>query len=206
MTLIGASCRRLCLAADAVGYGRRDDYLQQDTQRYLMEVLDWAAEAAGLHRGTWNRQAAGDGELAVLPQDEQESHVVDGFVRHLDAALSRRNRILRPDARLRLRVAMHFGRLMAGDNGFAGPGPVEVARMVNSAPLRAAIDAVPDANLALLVSDTIYRDTIEPLHTTLNPAAFRKVLVQEKEFEANAWLWVPWHDACRAEQPAGQGK
>lgn len=196
MMPIGAS-RRLCVAADVVGYSRIGDHGQRDAQRYLIEVLDSAGSAAGLRRGIWDRQHAGDSELAVLPQDEPESVVVDDFIRQLEAALARHNRPFRPDARLRLRVALHFGRLMPGDTGFAGPGPVEVTRMVNSSPLRAAMIAAPDANLALLVSSSIYQDTIEPQHTTLRPAEFRKVHVSEKEFHADAWLWVPGYDTGR---------
>jgi hypothetical protein len=203
MTSIGASRRRLCVAADAVGYGRGDDYQQLATQRYLIEVLNSAGTAAGLHRLTWHCQPAGDAELAVLPEDEPESVVVDGFIRELDTALTRHNRPLRPEARLRLRVAVHFGRLMPGNNGFAGPGPVEVSRLLNSGPLRAAIAAAPEANLALLVSGSVYRDTIEPQHTTLRPADFRQVHVAEKEFEADAWLWVPGYDTARLPLPDG---
>src|SRR6185503_11726553 len=90
--------------------------------------------------------------------------------------------------------AVRFGRLMPGGNGFAGPGPVEVSRMLTSAPLREAIAAAPAANLAMLVSDNIYNDTIEPLHTTYRPHEFREVRVAEKEFKANGWLWVPGYD------------
>jgi class 3 adenylate cyclase len=198
MTPIGPSCRRLCVAADAVGYGRGGDYLQLAIQRHLIEVLNEAAGKAGLSRVTWDRQPSGDAELAVLPADEPESVVVDEFVRQLDAALARHNRPLRPEAWLRLRVAVHFGPVMAGDNGFAGPGPVAVSRLVNSEPLRAAMVQAPEANLALLVSGDIYRDTIEPQHTTLRPADFRKVHVTAKEFDADAWLWIPGYVGARS--------
>jgi hypothetical protein len=179
------------VAADAVGYGKGTDYQQMSVQQHLVEVLNTAAEAANLHRITWDRQQAGDAELAVLPEDEPEAVVVDLFVRQLDVALARHNLLLRPEVRLRLKVAIHFGRFTPGHNGFAGPGPVEVSRLLNSRQLRAAMIAVPAANLAMMVSSSIYRDTIEPLHTTLRPAEFHPVHIIEKEFEADAWLWIP---------------
>jgi hypothetical protein len=191
MTQVGVSCRRLFVAADAVGYGKVTDYQQVSVQQHLVGVLSAAAGAANLRRVDWECQQAGDAELAVLPENEPESVVVDDFVRQLDAALARHNRWLVPEAWLRLRVAIHFGRYLPASNGFAGPGPVEVSRLLNSDVLRKAMIESPSANLALLVSGNIYRDTIEPLHTTLRPADFRKVRVAEKEFEEDAWLWVP---------------
>ncbi|MBP2322149.1 hypothetical protein JOF56_002534 [Kibdelosporangium banguiense] len=191
MKPVGPSRRRLLVAADAVGYGRWHDYQQLAIQRHMIDILDYAAAMSKLRRGTWERQAVGDGELAVLPEDEPEHIVVDTFIRQVDVALARHNTLLLPEARLRLRFAVHFGRIMPGDNGYAGPGPVEVSRMLNSAPLRRAIAEIPEANLALMVSGNIFKDTIEPLHTTLRPAEFYRVHVMEKEFEADAWLWIP---------------
>jgi hypothetical protein len=201
MTSNGVSRRQLLVAVDAVGYGRGDDYQQLATQRYLIETLNSAGERAHLQRPAWQRQPGGDAEFAVLPADEPEAVVVDDFIRHLDTALTRHNRPLITEARLRLRIAVHFGRLIPGDNGFAGPGPVEVARLLNSVPLRTAIAAAPDANLALLVSSTVFQDTIKPQHTTLRPADFCKVHVAEKEYEADAWLWVPGHDSSQLSSP-----
>jgi hypothetical protein len=180
---------------DAKGYSTRIDIDQQELQRAIVAVCDAAARAAALHRDAWHRQGTGDGELAVLPAEEQEDVVVDHYVRELVAELDRYNGRLLPSARLRLRVAIHFGRLSKGSIGHAGPAPIAVARLVDSAILHAALAAAPGADLALLVSAPVFDDTIATLGTTLRPVDFRRVRVTHKEFSEDAWLWVPGHDA-----------
>jgi hypothetical protein len=160
-------------------------------QRAIVAVCDAAARAAGLRRDTWDRQGNGDGELAVLPPDEAEELVVDRYVRELDAELGRYNGRHVVEARLRLRVAVHFGRLSRASIGHAGPAPIAVARLIDSEILRTALAQAPEANLALLVSASVFDDTIASLATTLRPADFRRVAVAEKEFVEDAWLWVP---------------
>ncbi len=183
------------MAVDAKGYSTRIDIDQQELQRAIVAVCGAAARAADLHRDAWHRQGSGDGELAVLPPDEPEDVVVDHYVRELVAELDRYNGRLIPEARLRLRVAIHFGRLSTGSIGHAGPAPVAVARLVDSAILRKALAAAPAADLALLVSASVFEDTVATLGTTLRPIDFRRVRVTHKEFAEDAWLWVPGHDA-----------
>lgn len=193
---------------DARGYSVRSDVDQQEVQRGILAVCDRAARAAGLQRESWIRQGTGDGELAILPSDEPEEVVVDHYVREIDAELRRYNGRLRPMARIRLRVAVHFGRLSRASNGHAGPAPIAVARLIDSAVLRAALTEAPAANLALLVSAPVFDDTVASLATTLRPSDFQRVRVEEKEFTEDAWLWVPGHDMHTEHRSAvaGQGK
>src|SRR5436190_24223473 len=120
--------RRFCVSVDAQGYGDRDDQRQRALQDGLIKVLSEAADGARLNRDRWHKQPNGDGEVALLPEvnPEPEPRVVDDYVRELDNALSRHNRDLRPEARLRLRVAMHFGVAQLGKNGYTGRAPVDV--------------------------------------------------------------------------------
>ncbi|MGB3440859.1 MAG: hypothetical protein WBA97_19090 [Actinophytocola sp.] len=160
----------------------------------MVSVAGTAARAAGLYRGDWITQDGGDSEFAVLPSMEPEVVVVDRYVRELTAELHRYNDRLRPEARLRLRVAMHFGPLSPAELGHAGPAPVAVARLLDSGVLRAALAEVVPANLALLLSERIYTDTVASLATTWRPDEFRQVRVHQKEFDEPAWLCVPGHD------------
>lgn len=180
---------------DAKGYSSRADVDQQEVQRAIVAVCEAAGWAAGLRRDTWQRQGTGDGELAVLPAEEPEDVVVDRYVRELVAELDRYNGRLLPQARLRLRVAIHFGRLSSGSIGHAGPAPIAVMRLIDSTILRAALAEATGADLALLVSARVFDDTIATFATTLRPVDFRRVRVTVKEFSEDAWLWVPGHDA-----------
>ncbi|MEV6619795.1 hypothetical protein AB0M83_18490 [Amycolatopsis sp. NPDC051106] len=191
MAQMGEVSRRLCLAADARGYGRGNDLHQISIQRYLLEVMCDAAESVGLDRVHWHRQQGGDSEFAVLPAGTSEKVVVDQFVRELAACLARHNSMLREELRLRLRLAIHFGRVVPAANGHAGPALVELARILDSSELHAVLDANPAEDIAVALSDRVYEDTIQPGHTTHRAQDFRRVTIAKKEYTGTAWLWSP---------------
>jgi hypothetical protein len=190
---------------DARGYGGSDDLRQDEIQKLLPAVLDAAADRADLHRAAWARQPAGDGELAVLPDNESEPAVVDDYVRELHAALGRKNRNLRPELRLRLRLAIHHGMAKPAQMGYAGQGVVEVSRLADSAIAKAALEA-SGADLVVILSRRVFEDTVEQAHTSLAADHFRRVRVRNKELCEDAWLYVPGCDVWTldlADVPAG---
>jgi class 3 adenylate cyclase len=153
-----------------------------------------AAEAAQLIRRSWFKQSVGDEELALLPSTEPEPRVVDDFVRELDAALRRHNSGLEPGHRLRLRVGIHYGVAFPAPNGLAGQAVVAVSRLVDCGPLRAAIAAADEANMALILSRRVYEETVQQGHTSHRPEEFRRVSVRLKEYSGEAWIRVPGAD------------
>lgn len=185
--------RYLCLSTDVQGYGRRPDRDQSITQDVLLRLLSAAADAAGLSRRSWHRQGSGDGEVALLPPAEPEGLVLDEFVRAIGLLLLRYNHDHRPDDRIRLRLAVDHGPVRLAANGFAGRPVVAVCRLVNAQVVRAAL-AAARADLAVVVSSRIYTDLVLGGHTSVLPADFRLVSVQEKEFRESAWLRVPGVD------------
>ncbi|WP_229852196.1 hypothetical protein [Streptomyces albospinus] len=126
--------------------------------------------------------------------DGTEPRLVDDLVRHLVSELREYNGLRVPAARLRLRAAIHHGPVELADNGFAGTAVVATSRLLSSRYLYEALKVHDAADLALLLSDDVYRSTVAGGHTTLSVADFRRVTVREKEYEATAWLQVPGHD------------
>jgi hypothetical protein len=191
--------RFVALSIDAQGYGRAHDQGQISIQDELLDVLSAAATAAGLDRGTWHRQGKGDEELALIAAGEPntESRVVDDFVRELATVLFRRNYDRPVDGRFRLRLAVDHGFARPASNGFAGRPVVVVSRLVGCRPLRQAMAAAPDANLAVILSRQVYIDLVLGGHTRLRAADFLRVSVSEKEFTDQAWLRVPGVDVHR---------
>ncbi|MEV6398548.1 hypothetical protein AB0M39_27875 [Streptomyces sp. NPDC051907] len=176
---------------DAMSYGRNNDRRQSEIQHDLPRITARAAAGAGLDRSRWQIQRKGDEELAVLPMDGTEPRLVDDFIRHLVSELGQYNSLRTPEARMRLRAALHHGPVELADNGFAGSTVVTTARLLSSRPLYDALKANESADLAVLLSDDVYRSTVAGGHTTLSAADFQRVAVQEKEYEAGAWLRVP---------------
>jgi len=197
--------RRLLISVDARGYGASDDRRQSAIQKALLDLLDEAAARATLARRTWLRQAAGDGELSVLPETEPEPCVVDDLVRELSAALTLHNEDFHADARLRLRIAIHHGVAIRAANGFSGQGVVVVSRLVDSRPLRTALQ-ISGADLAVILSRRVFLDTVVQRHTSLRAADFRKVRIQNKEYNEDAWIRVPGADIHALELPEGDGQ
>ena len=182
--------RHLLVAVDAAGYGGGNDQEHCALQSGLTAVLDESAERAGLKRSTWQRQSLGDGELAILPHSEPEPVVVDEYLNRLDEALAAHNAATPARRRIRLRVAIHFGTAMPADNGYAGQGVVAVSRLVDSAPVRNALAAVPKANLALILSRQVFDDVVRQGHVSSAETEFTKVRVQVKEYQDEAWVKV----------------
>ncbi|MFE6777210.1 hypothetical protein [Streptomyces sp. NPDC057702] len=186
-----------CLALDVQAYGANNDRRQSDIQHDLPRLLSRAALTAGVDRSRWQTQAQGDGHLAVLPMDGSEPRVVDDYLRHLAAALAEHNRTRVPEARMRLRAAVHHGPVEIADNGFAGQAVVTTCRLRDATPLRRALAAAPAADLVLGLSNSVFQTTVAGGHTTLRAEAFRQVTVDEKEYRALAWVWLPGHDVHR---------
>jgi hypothetical protein len=186
--------RQLCLAVDAASYGRLDSVAQYDTQTLLADVLSEAAANAGLDRTRWLSQAQGDGELSLIPPDQPEPQVVDGFIRELDAVLGQRNFGRKPGACLKLRAALDFGEAYEAPMGFAGEAVVATARLLASSQLHQALAA--GTHLAVALSPLVYR-TVANRHTSIDPQQFTRTEVTEKEYCGEAWIRVFPHPADR---------
>ena len=186
--------RSLLVCCDLRSYGSADDLLQRELQELLVRSLDRAGKAAGLDRTAWRRQAKGDEEWAVLPAETPEGDVVDRYVRALDAELAATNRYRVPEARLRMRMAIHFGTTVEGANGYPGQDAVLVSRLLNSEPAHAALEQSPNSSLVVVLSDSLFTSLVAARHTTLRPEDFRRVDVRVKTFRGHGWMWLPSGD------------
>lgn len=194
--------RSLLVCCDLRSYGSADDQLQRELQELLVRSLDRAGAAAGLDRSTWRRQAKGDEEWAVLPASTQDGDVVDRYVRALDTELASVNRYRVPHAKLRMRMAIHFGTTVEGANGVPGQDAVLVSRLLDSEAAHAALEQ-SDADLVVVLSDTLFTSLVAAGFTTLRPDHFRKVDVRVKAFVGVGWMWMPGGDvhALRLDPP-----
>lgn len=194
-----------CIALDVQAYGSNTDRRQSDIQHDLPRILAQAAHGAGLDRSGWRIQAKGDEELAVAPLDGTEPRIVDDYIRRIVSELRAYNRIRVRESHIRVRAAVHHGPVEIADNGFAGRAVVTTCRLLNSAPVRTALNSAERADLVLVLSDEVYRGTVAGGHTTFDKDTFRKISVTGKELRTDAWLWVPRHDVHRLDLGPGTG-
>lgn len=190
----------LCLSVDVQRYGKNDDVGQSVVQHDLLAVLDQAGERAGVDRNKWSRQGQGDEELSLIPSDIGATRVIDRFCLELANVLREHNaRGDRP--LLRLRLAIDAGPTALADNGYAGRPVVGVSRLVGSRPLRGALETDDRADLAVMLSNTVYQDWVDGGHCSVERRWFRPVLVSEKEYVGEGWIWLPTPDGTPDTEP-----
>lgn len=192
---------RFVIGVDIQRYSTRILRRQGLLRERLDRILTTAADKAGISRTEWHRMDTGDGELAVLPADVDLLAVVRRFVSELDLLLADHNEDYVQDAGIRLRVAMHSGVLTPAPHGYTGPALIDLQRLLDSAPVRGALADVPEANLAQIISSSVYKRAVVPELDGLRRRQFREVRVDVKEFHEIAYLYVPngWPEA---RQPA----
>ncbi|HEX2313586.1 MAG TPA: GUN4 domain-containing protein [Thermomonospora sp.] len=193
---------RFVLGVDIKGFSLLPHGRQARLQEALARVLDAAAETAGIDRERWERRGEGDGEVAVLPPDTDLTAMVRRWTAALDERLADHNDDHSPEMRLRLRVAMHIDSLTPGTLGHTGPALIVLARLLNCGPVRAALEAAPDAHLALIISEPLYRKTVEAELDGLRPWQFERVTVDVKTFHGTAYVHVPRGTLRPAPRPA----
>jgi O-acetyl-ADP-ribose deacetylase (regulator of RNase III) len=177
------------IVVDVVGYGRRTAPIQELVQRRLVRLGAAAVAATGLDLDRLDHQGTGDGLIVVLPADCDPTTALPALIRHMTLALAEDNG--HHDDRIRLRMAVGVGISMPGAAGLAGPMVVDINRLVDSEPLRRAVRAMPDADLAILLSEQVHGYFVRPGYLSLRPDELRPVRVTAKEFDQRAWLWIP---------------
>jgi len=178
---------RLLLAVDIQGYSKRDVREQLLAQRQLSDALNQAACGVGLDRGHWDKQVGGDGELATLPEGVEPAPVAGAFAIGLAEALREVNGgapgggvASGSGFRLRVRLALHHGTLMAGPFGPAGDAPIVVQRLLDAGPLRRLLVDDAHRDLAYVVSDSLFEDVVQTGFCALPPEAFEPIKVTAK--------------------------
>jgi O-acetyl-ADP-ribose deacetylase (regulator of RNase III) len=180
-------------AIDVVGFGTRTALAQESVQERLSRLIGHVLKSCQVGWDEVGYQWAGDGGIVVLPSDIDPTTALPEMVRSTARCLAEDNR--QHDDRIRLRMTVGVGIVGPGAVGFAGSMVIGISRMLDSAPLRAAITDHPGADLAILLSDHVHAYVIRPGYPGLPAAEFRPVDVAMKEFREPAWLWISDHRA-----------
>ncbi|TDC67158.1 tetratricopeptide repeat protein [Actinomadura sp. GC306] len=199
---MGAGSRRsLCAALDIKGWSKRLVPEQIRAQQALVTVSLAACREAGLPEEIV--QSSGDGVLILPPSGIDESTVIPALVSELEVALRQENRLLSESARIRLRFALTSGLVTPGPAGFNGSAVIDCFRLLDSPPVKAALEDFPRAQLAMIVSDHLFQDVIRNGYRSLRAESFWQVrsTVAGKGFSMDAWLYV----SDRTGGPAGEG-
>jgi hypothetical protein len=179
------------LFLDAVGYSRRGMLVQLATQDGLREISEAAFARVGIDLAAVRSQDRGGGYLAVISPFVTKAALAADFVRELGTALAERNRTRNAEGRIRLRLSLHHGDVLPSATGWGGDAVVTGARLVDSPPVRTALAHNLDADLALIVSSTLFDGVIRERLRGLDPDSFQEVEVDMEKFHGRAWLTLP---------------
>jgi hypothetical protein len=185
---------QLCtlFAVDIAGFTSpgRDDEIRLYLHEELYEVLEKAFDASGIPWAGCFHEDRGDGALIVVPPGMACKGIIDPLPERLRGLIRRHNHVSCPAAGIQLRAAAHIGPVEHDGHGFVGSDVNLLFRMLEARPLKRAL-AGSNAELALIVSDDVYRRLVCRCPSLVSPDAFQRVRFQVKDTRAWAWTYLP---------------
>lgn len=162
-----------------------------DDRRYLRNAMYAALEeaftASGIDFASLHMEDRGDGALVVVPPGIPTRLLIDPMAAHLAAELRRQNQRDAERFRLRLRAVVHSGYVQRDLEGVSGEPIIAAARIADAPRVKERV-ARTAADLAIVVSNSVYEDVIASGHGFTDPRRFSRVPVRTKETRTWAWL------------------
>jgi hypothetical protein len=179
-------------AVDMAEFTRRDrdDDHRMFMREELYRILERAFDGSGIPWAACVPEDRGDGVLVVVSPGIGATGIIDPLPDRLRSLIRRHNHVSSPAARIQLRAAAHLGPVHHDGHGFVGTDVDFLFRMLDARPLKHTL-ASAGADLALIVSDYVYRNIVSRHPSLVSPAAFRRVRFQVKHTRAWAWTYVP---------------
>ncbi|ONI80407.1 hypothetical protein ALI22I_44590 [Saccharothrix sp. ALI-22-I] len=135
---------------------------------------------------------AGDSLIVVLPADVPKSRLADHLPTRAAAELRAHNAIHSHGARLRMRMALHFGEVAYdGRGGKSSAALIFACRIVDTAEAKRALKDSA-ATLVVIASDLFY-DSVIRHDPASHPEAYRLVDADVKETRTEVWIRLVDH-------------
>src|SRR5262249_45715 len=149
----------------------------------LYRILERAFDGSGIPWSACFREDRGDGALVVIPPGIGARGIIDPLPERLHSLIRRHNHVSSAAADIQLRVAAHLGPVDHDGHGFVGTDVDFLFRMLDAGPFKNAL-ADARADLALIVSDYVYRNIVARHPSLVSPAVFRPVRFTVKSTRA----------------------
>lgn len=135
------------------------------------------------------QQDSGDGILLIPPVTVPKDAFVGPLPQALATALRDHNNTHPPDEHIKLRFALHAGKVTLGESGVSSPAIVHAYRLIETMPLQDALSKSPGA-LAMILSDWFYNEVVRP-RLQDESGAYQRVTVDTKEASVVGWIRLP---------------
>jgi class 3 adenylate cyclase len=196
---VGPVRHRMLFAVDVEGFSQRTNPQRVRLREAMYRVLAEAFAGVDVDGPFLDR---GDGILAVLPANVSKYRLSERLPEQLLRALTEYNEG-RQD-RIRLRVAMHAGEVVATRHGYVGDAFDQVVQLLASPQLRAA-QQLTDSDLTVGLTDHFYREVVEAGSPGANPQGYRQVVINFDGHNRPAWIYFPGPDPPPPKPPANNG-
>jgi len=179
------------IATDVAASGSRTDPLLVRMRADVRQILRETLGRQNVDVTQLTMDDLGDGYRLLLPALISPRAALDPFVANLVTELRLHNQASSEANRLRLRVVVHTGLLHAEPGGaWTGGALKESARLLDAPAARWILDALPVADLVVVVSELLYNSVVRHGYS-IDPVQFRRIRVQVKETDGHAWAHVP---------------
>jgi len=178
---------RLLVAFDIVGFGRRNEYLQGHVRNAMYRILKSSAAESDVQwpQAPWSEDR-GDGVVMVLDFDLAQ-RVMESFVEYVYANLRKHNAVSSDLAKISLRMAVHAGYVARDGYGLTGEAIVHLCRLLDGPTFKESV-AAHGSTLGVLASEHIYDVVVRPGRGLIDPEAFSRLSIVNKELDTHAWL------------------
>lgn len=187
---------RTLLSLDVEKSGARSDTGSELLRAVLSKALVSALDAAGIDPADCELADTGDGLIAHIPPTVPKTRVITTVLTGLAGFLRHQNREASPANQVRTRASIHAGELRRDEHGLTGRAKALLARQLDDEQVRRILaDAPATATVVCAVSESFFRDVVEPGNVGVDPEKFTRITIRTKETVALAWVTVVGHAA-----------
>jgi class 3 adenylate cyclase len=183
---------RTILAVDIEAFSdpARTNPIRLRLHQHLTRLLTDLLTQAGVTDDQYATSDTGDGLVISVAPHTSAVRLLDPLVPRLARRLAAFNRGKPPPNRMRLRVAVHAGGVLADPQPLHGDAVIHTCRLLDSPVARSCLQATQQP-LVVIVSRTVYDEVVRHGYGRIVPAAWQPVTAQIKETAEPAWIHVP---------------
>lgn len=182
---------RSMMVLDVAGFGRLGNLAQLQVRTALNTAVRAAFRTGGVRWSALAVEDRGDGAIILAPPTVSKLDLLDPVIPNLAARLREYNAAAGPGLRVRLRVSVHAGEVHRDATGWAGSDLNVACRLVSNPVVSRYLLQRPEADLLLVVSESVYEGVVRHAYRGIEPADYAPVHVAVKELNARAWVHVP---------------
>ncbi|TDD84661.1 NB-ARC domain-containing protein [Actinomadura rubrisoli] len=159
---------------------------QISVREALYRAMREAFGRSGIPWDACRHEDRGDGALVLVPPDVPKERLSGELPRELAMALDEHNSASGPNARIKLRMALHAGEVHSDPHGVVGTCVNLCFRLLDSAPCKEAL-ARSDGPLAVVVSEWFFEEVVRH-HPGSDPGDYKRFRVRVKEARATGFV------------------